>query len=172
MLDRDLAELYGVKTKALNQAVRRNLSRFPSDFMFQLSVSEEDSLRSQLVISSGNSLRSQTVTSNRGGRRYLPYAFTEHGVVMLSSVLNSERSAQMNILVVRAFVRMREMIATNKDLASRIEKIEGNQDKTESVIEVLVEDIDRLAKEIHWIKNPPLPKKHRMGFFVAEKDSK
>ena len=169
MLDRDLAELYGVETRALNQAVRRNLSRFPPDFMFQLSAKEEDSLRSQFVISNKNSLRSQIVTSNkgRGGRRYLPYAFTEHGIVMLSSVLNSERAAQMNIIVVRAFVRLREMIAANKDLAARIEKIERRQEKTSSVIEILAEDIGRLAEDIHWIKNPPLPKKYRIGFHTG-----
>src|SRR5580658_5453329 len=110
ILDTDLAALYQVETKALNQAVRRNMDRFPEDFMFQLSVEEAESLRSQLV----------TSNAARGGRRYLPYAFTEHGVVMLSSVLKSRRAVQMNILIVRAFVRLREIIARNKDLAARI----------------------------------------------------
>src|SRR5580658_10485688 len=132
MLDTDLATLYEVETKVLNQAVRRNMDRFPEDFMFQLSVEEAESLRSQFV----------TSNTRRGGRRYLPYAFTEHGVVMLSSVLRSprvaqaegplcavkRRSAQMNIFVARAFVRPRELISGNKDLASRIEKLERRHD--------------------------------------------
>ena len=117
MLDSDLADLYQVETKALNRAVRRNLDRFPEDFMFQLARVEADSLRCQ------------TGTSNdgRGGRRYLPYVFTEHGVVMLSSVLNSERAVQMNVLIVRAFVKLREMLSTHKDLANKIEEIERQQ---------------------------------------------
>jgi hypothetical protein len=93
ILDADLAELYQVETRILNQAVRRNLDRFPEDFMFQLSLQEAESLRSQIVISN----------EKRGGRRYLPYAFTEHGVVMLSSVLKSQRAVQMNIFIARAF---------------------------------------------------------------------
>ena len=162
MLDSDLAGLYGVTTGALNQAVRRNSSRFPEDFMFRLSSEEAKSLISQFVISK----------MGRGGSRHLPYAFTEHGVVMLSSVLNSERAAQMNILVVRAFVRMRNMIAAYKDLASRIEKLEQSHEKTGSVIEILIEDIDRLARDIHWIKNPPLPQKHPIGFHIGKGASK
>src|SRR6266436_846797 len=103
MLDADLADLYKVPTKVLNQAINRNRDRFPEDFMFQL-TNEEAQI-----------LRSQSVTSSWGGRRYLPYAFTEHGVVMLSSVLNSARAVQMNILIVRAFIRLREYLATHKD---------------------------------------------------------
>ncbi len=99
MLDRDLADLYEVSTKVFNQAVHRNLHRFPEDFMFQLSVEEWLSLRSQIV------------TSNRGGRRYLPFVFTEQGVAMLSSVLNSERAIRVNIQVMRAFVRLRRLMA-------------------------------------------------------------
>ncbi|MDR3450962.1 MAG: ORF6N domain-containing protein [Alphaproteobacteria bacterium] len=161
MLDSDVARLYGVETKALNQAVRRNPSRFPPDFMFQLTAEEAESPRSQFV----------TSNESRGGRRYLPYAFTEHGVVMLSSVLRSERAAQMNIAVVRAFVRMREMILADKDLAARVEKLERGHVKTGDVIEILIEDIDRVTRDIRWIKNPPLPKKYPIGFRI-EKDNR
>ncbi len=158
MLDSDLAELYEVPTKALNQAVRRNLDRFPEDFMFQLSGEEFALMRSQIVTTSKRRLTNQ------------PFAFTEHGVVMLSAVLNSNRAVQMSLVVVRAFVRMREMIVANKDLAVRIEKLERNHESAGSVIEVLIEDIDKLSKEIHWIKNPPVQPKRRMGFFVGNED--
>jgi phage regulator Rha-like protein len=154
MLDTDLAELYGVQTKRLNEAVKRSPGRFPANFMFQLSLEERNCLRSQFA----------TSKTSRGGRRYQPYAFTEHGVVMLSSVLNSARAIQMSIIVVNAFVRMRELIAANKDLAARIEKLEHSQDRTVSVIEVLVEDIDRLGEEVKWMKALPEPQKRGIGF--------
>jgi hypothetical protein len=153
MLDLDLANLYQVPTKRLNEAVKRNLSRFPEDFMFQLTTGEAENLRSQFA------------TSSWGGRRYLPYVFTEHGVTMLSSVLNSERAVQMNILIVRAFVRLREILATHKDLAARIDKIEVSQDQHASVINILAEEIDNL-KQL-----PPDPPKRRIGFAAADKDS-
>src|SRR5271168_2075406 len=117
MLDSDLAALYGVTTGALNQAVRRNLERFPGDFMFNLTQAEAGALKSQTV----------TAKTGRGGRRTLPYAFTEHGVAMLSSVLNSQRAAHMSILIVRAFVKLRELLATHKELARKIEQIEDTQ---------------------------------------------
>ena len=119
MLDTDLAEaeLYQVPTKRLNEAVKRNLDRFPADFMFQLTEEEAAALRSQIA----------TSNAGRGGRRYLPYAFTEHGVAMLSSVLNSQRAVQMNILIIRAFVALREMLTTHKDLARKIEDLERQQ---------------------------------------------
>jgi hypothetical protein len=154
MLDTDLATLYEVPTKRLNEAVKRNSQRFPGTFMFQLNVEEADSLRSQIA----------TSNEGRGGRRYLPYAFTEHGVVMLSSVLNSDRAIQMSILVVNTFVRMRELIAANKDFASRIERLERGHSRTASVIEVLVEDIDRLASEVKQMKTLPPAQKRRIGF--------
>jgi phage regulator Rha-like protein len=156
MLDADLASLYGVETKQINRAVKRNANRFPATFMFQLTRDEF--------------LRCQSGTSNdggRGGRRYLPYAFTEHGVVMLSSVLNSDRAVEMSILVVNAFVRMRELIASNKDLATRVEKLEQTQDRTASVIEILVEDIDRIGSALKQMQTlpPPSPlKKLKIGF--------
>src|ERR1039457_4119070 len=126
MLDSDLAELYQVTTGNLNLAVRRNLSRFPADFMFQLTKEETGSLLLQIA-------RAKT---GRGGRQTPPYAFTELGVAMLSSVLNSERAVQMNILIIRAFVRLREMIASNKDIAARVEKLERGHGQAASRIEV------------------------------------
>jgi hypothetical protein len=120
MLDADLAKLYRVATKVLNQAIKRNPARFPSDFMFQLTQEEAESLRSQVV----------TSNPGRGGRRYQPYVFTEHGVAMLSAVLKSQRAVQMSILIVRAFVKMREILASHKDLAARVEKLDAAQKST------------------------------------------
>ena len=156
MLDADLAQLYSVETGQSNRAVKRNLSRFPEDLMFQLT--EEEALRCQIGISN----------ARRGGRRYLPYAFTEHGVVMLCSVLNSERAVRMNLVIVRAFVRMRELVTANKDIAARVEKLERGHDRTASVIEVLVEDIERLAWEVKNMKAPPPVTKRRIGFFIDD----
>jgi hypothetical protein len=158
MLDADLAALYGVPTKRLNEAVKRNVSRFPEEFMFQLSRAEVDSLRSQFA----------TSNERRGGRRYSPYVFTEYGVVMLSSVLNSPRAIQANLMIVRAFIRMRELIASHKDLAARIEKLERGHDRTASVIKVLVEDIDRLAHDVKDMKALPPVTKRKIGFFTGE----
>ena len=158
MLDSDLAQLYLVPTKRLNEAVRRNPERFPGRFMFQLTSKEAEALRSQ----------NATSNTGRGGRRYLPYAFTEHGVVMLSSVLNSERAIQMSILVVDAFVRMRELIATNKDIAARVEKLERGHDRTASIIEVLVEDIDQLGRKVERITAPSPYNRRRIGYIIDE----
>ena len=146
MFDGDLAELYGVPTKRLNEAVKRNRERFPEDFMFQLNGEEFDTLRSQIATSSSS-----------GGRRYLPYAFTEHGVAMLSSVLRGKRAVQMNILIVRAFVKMRELLVSHKDLAARVEKLEANQQEHGSVISLLADEIDEM-------KRLPDPPKRRFGF--------
>jgi len=118
MLDRDLADLYGVKTKALKQAVRRNINRFPEDFMFELSKEDFENWRSQFV----------TSNRDRMGLRYPPMAFTEQGVAMLSSVLNSERAIQVNILIMRAFTKLREMLSTHKDLRRKIEVMEKKYD--------------------------------------------
>jgi phage regulator Rha-like protein len=115
MLDADLAVLYQVETKTLNRAVRRNLDRFPDDFMFQLTSEELEILRCQIG------------TSRWGGRRYQPYAFTEHGVAMLSSVLNSKRAVQVNLRIIRAFIALRETLATHKDLARKIEELQRQQ---------------------------------------------
>ena len=124
MLDRDLALLYEVETKVLNRAVKRNLQRFPSDFMFQLMAEEVVLLRCQIG----------TSKKGRGGRRYLPYVFTEQGVAMLSSVLNSERAISVNIEIMRAFVKLRQMLASNAGLARRLGELESKYDKQFKVV--------------------------------------
>ncbi len=124
MLDHDLASLYGVETGALNRAVKRNVQRFPPDFMFQLTIDESDFLRCQ----SGISKR------GRGGRRFLPYVFTEQGVAMLSSVLNSERAVLVNIEIMRAFVKLREMLASHAELSRRLDELESKYDKQFRVV--------------------------------------
>lgn len=122
ILDRDLAKLYGVKVKRLKEQVKRNIKRFPEDFMFQLSWEEVESLRSQIVTLNS---RSQIATLKQGQNiKYLPYAFTEQGVAMLSSVLNNERAIQVNILIMRAFTKLREILLTHKELAAKIETLE------------------------------------------------
>jgi len=152
ILDIDLARIYGVETRSLIQAVKRNIERFPDDFMFQLSRNEYASLRSQFVISKG-----------RGGRRYLPYAFTEHGAVMAANVLNSERAVAMSVYVVRAFVKLREAWAENKELAKKLEELErqltGRLDLHEKAILKLFAQIKDLLNP-----PPPQPKKRRIGF--------
>jgi hypothetical protein len=125
MLDEDLAALYEVETKALNRAVKRNLDRFPEDFMFQLSADEFANLRFQ---SGTSSLRSQIDTLRWGGRRYPPYAFTEQGVSMLSSVLRSARAIHVNVEIMRAFVRLRQMLASNAELSRRLSTLEKKYD--------------------------------------------
>ena len=124
MLDRDLALLYGVETKVLNRAVKRNLQRFPFDFMFQLTSEEAKILRCQIG----------TSNEGRGGRRYLPYVFTEQGVAMLSSVLNSERAIVVNIEIMRAFVKLRQMLASNAELSRRLDELESKYDKQFRVV--------------------------------------
>jgi hypothetical protein len=137
MLDRDLAGLYDVATFRLNEAVKRNRSRFPEDFMFQLTAAERESLTSHFAISNG-----------RGGRRTSPYAFTEHGVAMLSSVLHSERAVQMNILIIRAFMKLRAFVAGQTALARRIEKIEATQKDQGAILSIVVSDIETLEKNV------------------------
>src|SRR6059058_3104812 len=162
MLDSDLATLYGVEARALNQAVARNRKRFPADFMFQLSAREYDALTSQIVISDKDdsrgpsALRSQFVISKkgRGGRRYLPYAFTEQGVAMLSSVLRSARAIEVNIAIMRTFVQLRRLMDTNRGLAR---KIEGLEKKYDEQFAVVFEAIKQLIA-------PPAPPKKQIGF--------
>jgi phage regulator Rha-like protein len=139
MVDADLATLYGVQTGALNQAVRRNIARFPEDFAFRLSKTEFEHWKSQSVISN---------PSAKMALRQAPFVFTQEGVAMLSAVLRSDRAVQMSIAMVRTFVRMRELMAANKEIAARVEKLERGHDRTASVIEVLIEDIDRLARDV------------------------
>lgn len=125
MFDRDLAELYGVETKALNQAVKRNQERFPEDFMFQLNKTEFENLKSQFVIS--NSSRSQFVTLKKGrgqNIKYLPYVFTEHGVLMLSSILKTKNAIQVNIQIMRTFVKIRKLVYSYKALADKMDEID------------------------------------------------
>ena len=145
ILDSDIAELYGVETKVLNQAVKRNIDRFPPDFMFELTEEELENLRSQFVTSSSRSqivtlkdtsnLKSQIATSSsHGGRRTLPYAFTEQGVAMLSSVLRSQRAVEVNIAIMRTFVQLRSLMQSNKLLAEKIEKLEEKYDQNFQII--------------------------------------
>lgn len=150
MLDFHLAPLYGVSTKRLKEQVRRNLARFPSDFMFQLTPEEFDILRSQIA------------TSSWGGRRYSPYAFTEQGVAMLSSVLNSERAIQVNIEIMRAFVKLREILSTHKELARKLEELERKYD---TQFKIVFEAIRQLMK-------PPEKPKRKIGFKVKESQSR
>ena len=150
MLDEHLGELYQISTIRLNEQVRRNISRFPADFMFQLSELEAKSLRSQFAISK----------KGRGGRRYLPYVFTEHGVAMLSSVLRSPRAVQMNIFIIRAFVKNRELIATNKDLAQKLDEIERKQSEFDGNLAEIYSIVKQLIDE-------PSPHKGSIGFRVG-----
>jgi hypothetical protein len=147
MLDRDLAVLYGVETKILNKAVKRNFQRFPPDFMFQLTENEAEALRFQIG----------TSNKGRGGRRYLPYVFTEQGVAMLSSVLNSERSIVVNIEIMRAFVKLRQLLASNTELARRLEELESKYDKQfrivfDAIRQLMVKPV-RDRKEIGFVRD-------------------
>ena len=142
LLDRDLAALYGVETKVLNQAVKRNPERFPPDFMFQLTDSEY------------NSLRSQFVTSNKGGQRYLPYAFTEQGVAMLSGVLKSPIAVQVNIQIMRLFVKMRQMIGDYKELLERVETLERSHEDQHGNIAELYSLLRQLLQTDAGDRNP------------------
>lgn len=144
MLDSELAALYGVTTKRLNEQVRRNLDRFPEDFMFQLTSDEFADLRSQIATSS---------SKNYGGRRYMPYVFTEQGVAMLSSVLNSPRAVQVNIAIMRAFVNMRRLAATNDEIRKKLTQIEkklgehdGNFKQVFAAIRAMVAPVKKSAK--------------------------
>jgi hypothetical protein len=159
MLDFDLAALYGVETRVLNQAVKRNTDRFPGDFMFRLSKKEWESLRSQIVISSRKSNSSQFVMSSKKhrGSVYLPYVFTEQGVAMLSSVLKSETAIRVNIQIIRIFSRMREMIMTHKDILLQLEKIEKKLTGHD-------EDITLIFQYLKQLLNPPQSPRRKIGF--------
>ncbi len=147
ILDSDLAELYGVSAKRLNEQVKRNRERFPADFMFQLNETELDSLRSQFA----------TSKQGRGGRRYAPYAFTEHGAIMAATVLNSERAVEMSVFVVRAFVRLRELLATSQQLAGKIDELEQRLDTHDASIQEIIEAIRELMA-------PEQPSGRKIGF--------
>jgi len=148
LLDADLAALYGVETRALVQAVKRNAGRFPPDFMFRLTVAEFGTLRSQFVTS-----------NERGGRRHRPYAFTEHGVAMLSSVLRSRRAIQVNILIMRAFVRLREAVIHHERLAAKIDSLERKYDGQFAVVFEAIREL---------MKPPGSPLRRRIGFAKSD----
>jgi hypothetical protein len=150
ILDAELATLYGVSTKRFNEQIGRNLDRFPADFMFQLTAEEYGALRSQIATS-------KTMSAGRGGRRYLPYAFTEHGAIQAANVLNSPRAIQMGIYVVRAFVQLRELLASNTALARKLNKLKSNlKDHDEAITAIL--------SAIRELMNPPPPKRRGIGF--------
>lgn len=149
MLDSDLAKLYVIETFNLNKAVKLNINRFPQDCMFQLTREEADLLRFQIGMSK---------TEGRGGRRYLPYAFTEQGVAMLSSVLNSDRAVQVNIAIMRAFVKLREMIYKHKELASKLSELERKIESHDEDIKVIFDAIRELMTPL------PHTKRGRIGF--------
>jgi hypothetical protein len=153
MLDRDLAELYGIETGALNRAVKRNASRFPTDFMLQITPKEEEILKCQIGISS---------SGHGGRRRSLPFAFTEHGALMLANVLNSERAAQTSVQVVRAFVRLRQMLASNAELSCKLEALEKKYDSQFKVV------FDAIRK----LMSPSETKRREIGFHVKQDDNK
>ncbi len=147
ILDADIAELYGVTVSALNQAIKRNLGRFPADFLFQLTANEHKILRSQNVIS----------RQKHGGRRYAPYAFTEHGAIMAATVLNSKHAVQASVFVVRAFVRLRQLLATDRRLAAKIFEFENRLGTHESAIQQLIAAINNLM-------TPKRKRRVRIGF--------
>jgi hypothetical protein len=158
LLDTELAALYGVETRVLLQAVRRNRERFPEDFMLQLTAPEWAALRSQFV----------TLKSGRGQhRKYLPYAFTEQGVAMLSSVLGSDRAIAVNIQIMRAFVRMREMLVSNKELALKLDQLEARIEKKLAAHD---EAIAAILSAIRELMNPPPPKRRSIGFTADLKE--
>jgi hypothetical protein len=151
MMDRDLADLYGVETKALKQAVRRNMERFPFDFMFEMNNEEFVNWRSQFV----------TSNSDKMGLRYRPMVFTEQGVAMLSSVLRSKIAVEINILIMRAFVRMRELLYSDKNLALKVEKLERQMEKQGKSLQQVIQIVSQLLEQ-------PKPKPFKIGFRVDE----
>ena len=150
MLDADLADLYGVQTKALNRALMRNRERFPEDFVFQLTEHEFEHLRRQ------------TGTSRWGGRRYLPYVFTEQGVAMLSGVLRSKRAIQVNVEIMRTFVRLRQLLASNAQLARKLDALEKKYDAQFKMV----------FDAIRQLMTPPEPDRRKIGFLVKEPAAK
>jgi hypothetical protein len=167
MLDRDLAGLYGVETKVLNQAVKRNLGRFPADFLFRLTPEEAEFLRSQIVILKEGGMRSQIVTASaKRNIRYLPYAFTEHGAIMAATVLNSRRAVEMSLFVVRAFVRMREQLLNRAELEQRLADIEKTLMAHDSALRDLYQKIRPL------LLPPPEKPRRQIGFGVREPRSR
>lgn len=153
LLDAELAALYGVTTTRLNQQVRRNLRRFPGDFMFQLTAEEHTALM----------LQNATSKAGRGGRRKLPLAFTEHGAIMAATILNSKRAVEMSIYVVRAFVQLRDLLASNKELAKRLDELEARITRKLATQDQV---ITGMLKTIRELMNPPAPKRRGIGFMA------
>lgn len=166
ILDADLAELYGVPTKRLNEQVKRNADRFPEDFMFPLTAREAADLKSHFATSSSQGAegkksvgnRSQIATSSHGGRRKLPNAFTEHGAIMAATILNSPEAVTMSVYVVRAFIQMREQIAANAEVLKRLAEIDKSLLKHDKALQVIWAQLQPL------LLPPPAPKKPRIGF--------
>lgn len=151
MLDSDMAELYGVTTKRLNEQAKRNLDRFPADFMFQLADDEHAALRSQIA----------TSKTGRGGRRYAPYVFTEHGAIMAATILNSPKAIEMSVFVVRAFIRLREVLSTHKELAAKLEALERKIGGHDRAIAGLIDAIRQLMAA-------PTQSKRPIGFIATD----
>ena len=147
MLDEDLAALYGVTTKRFNEQVKRNLARFPGDFMFQLTGEEHETLRSQIA----------TSKAGRGGRRYTPYVFTEHGAIMAATILNSPRATEMSVFIVRAFVQLREALVAHKQVAQKLDELERKVSSHDRAIAGLIDAIRRLM-------TPPAQAERPIGF--------
>jgi hypothetical protein len=157
MLDADLAALYGVKTKRFNEQVRRNRDRFPADFMFRLTDQEVKNLRSQFAASS-----LEPRHRNWGGKRYPPFAFTEHGAIMAATILNTSQATEVSVFVVRAFVRLREMVAANKELATKLDELERRVSRHDEAIASIVKAIRELA-----LPSEPKPRR-RIGFISGD----
>ena len=162
ILDADLARIYGVSTKALNQAVKRNLERFPDDFLLRLSPDELENLRSQFVTS-----------SLHGGQRYLPYAFTENGAIMVANVLNSPEAVRMSVFVVRAFVKMRELLGGTKELAKQLAALEKKlTDRLDGHEVAIIEVLRRVMDILDPPPPPPEPPRREIGFHVGMAEQK
>ena len=170
ILDHDLAAIYGVSTKALNQAVKRNADRFPDDFAFQLTSDEAaDFFNLQKALSDKKAMRSQNVTASKRNIRFCPYAFTEHGAVMAANILHSDRAVQMSVFVVRAFVRMRRLLGDTRELAQQLANLEKELKERLDVHEVAIVGI--LQRVMNLIDPPeiPSPPRRQIGFKVKEK---
>jgi phage regulator Rha-like protein len=160
MLDRDLAELYGVETKVLKQAVRRNIARFPEDFMFEMSSEEFTQWRAENAATKADVM----------GLRYAPFCFTEQGVTMLSCVLNSERAIEVNILIIRIFTKLREMLLTHKDILLKLEQLEKKILKQDDHLKKHQEEIQLIFDALKQLLNPPNPPRKRIGFKTSNEE--
>lgn len=156
MLDKDLSEMYGVETRRLNEQVKRNIDRFPEDFMFQLTVQEYENLKSQ------------NATSSWGGTRKLPYAFTEHGVLMLSSALNSPTAIQVNIRIMRVYTKLREVLLTHKDILLKLEQLEKKIIKQDQKADKQEDDIEMIFNTLKELINPPQKPREPIGFNIKK----